>query len=70
MKWMWDNYAPIQLTGRTNMLPLLASLQELKICPALFSSRNDILHDEGVAYGRKLDEACVPPPLQNIKVYS
>ena len=63
MQWMWDNYLP-DLAARKNKYasPLQASLSELKdLPPALIQvAENDILHDEGVAYGRKLDDAGVP----------
>lgn len=63
MQWMWDNYLP-NLADRKNKYaaPLQASLEELKgLPPALVQvAENDILHDEGVAYARKLDEAGVP----------
>lgn len=63
MKWMWDNYLP-DLKERDNKYasPLKASLEELSgLPPALVQiAENDILHDEGLAYGRKLDEAGVP----------
>jgi acetyl esterase/lipase len=70
MQWMWDNY-----TTNTNdrnskyAAPLKASLEELKgLPPALVQvAENDILHDEGVAYGRKLDEAGVPTTLTEYK---
>ncbi len=63
MKWMWDQYT-MDLNQRKEKYasPLQASLEELKgLPPALVQvAENDILHDEGVAYGRKLDEAGVP----------
>lgn len=70
MQWMWDNYLP-DLKERNNKYasPLKASLEELKgLPPALVQvAENDILHDEGVAYGRKLDEAGVPVTLIEYK---
>jgi acetyl esterase/lipase len=70
MKWMWDNYLP-DLNERKNKYasPLQASLEELKdLPPALVQvAENDILHDEGVAYGRKLDEAGVPTTVTEYK---
>lgn len=63
MKWMWDNYLP-DLSERKNKYssPMQASLEDLKgLPPALVQiAENDILHDEGLAYARKLDEAGVP----------
>ena len=62
MKWMWDNYLP-SIVERKNKYasPLQANLEELKgLPPTLIQlAENDILHDEGLAYGRKLDEAGV-----------
>ncbi|MBW1654525.1 alpha/beta hydrolase [Flavobacterium quisquiliarum] len=70
MKWMWDNYLP-NSKDRNNKYasPLQASLEELKdLPPALVQvAENDILHDEGVAYGRKLDDAGVPTTLTEYK---
>ncbi|MBZ4187714.1 alpha/beta hydrolase [Niabella beijingensis] len=70
MKWMWDNYLP-DLKERNNKYasPLKASLEELKgLPPALVQvAENDILHDEGVAYGRKLDDAGVPTTITEYK---
>lgn len=63
MKWMWDNYLPD--TEKRNEIyasPFKASLAELEgLPPTLIQlAENDILHDEGLAFGRKLDEAGVP----------
>jgi acetyl esterase/lipase len=70
MQWMWDNYLP-DLSERKNKYasPLQASLNELKdLPPTLIQvAENDILHDEGVAYGRKLDEAGVPTTVTEYK---
>ncbi|WP_415327325.1 alpha/beta hydrolase [Chryseobacterium sp. MMS23-Vi53] len=70
MKWMWDNYLP-DLDARKNKYasPLQASLSELKdLPPTLIQvAENDILHDEGVAYGRKLDDAGVPTTVVEYK---
>lgn len=70
MKWMWDNYLP-DLKERNNKYasPLKASLEELKdLPPAVVQvAENDILHDEGLAYGRKLDEAGVPTTITEYK---
>lgn len=63
MKWMYDMYIPDPMQ-RKNIYasPLQASMEQLKgLPPALIQiAENDILHDEGEAYGRKLDEAGVP----------
>ena len=70
MKWMWDNYLP-ELDARKNKYasPLQARLDELEgLPPTLIQvAENDILHDEGVAYGRKLDEAGVPTVISEYK---
>jgi acetyl esterase/lipase len=62
MKWMYDMYIsdPAKRTD-VHASPLRASLEQLKgLPPALIQvAENDILRDEGEAYGRKLDEAGV-----------
>lgn len=62
MKWFWDNYAP-NSTDRNDSYasPLRASLEELKGLPPTLiqTAENDVLRDEGEAYGRKLNEAGV-----------
>lgn len=63
MAWMWDMYIPNPEDRKQKYVsPINASLEELKgLPPALVQvAENDILYDEGVAYGRKLDEAGVP----------
>lgn len=63
MKWMWDMYIPNPEDRKQKYAsPINASLEDLNgLPPALIQvAENDILHDEGVAYGRKLDEAGVP----------
>ncbi|MEB2778672.1 alpha/beta hydrolase [Algoriphagus sp. D3-2-R+10] len=62
MKWMWDNYLPDPKARKDKYAsPLRASLEELKGLPSALVqlAENDILHDEGLAYARKLDEAGV-----------
>lgn len=63
MKWMWDNYLP-EASDRKEIYasPFQASLTQLRdLPPALVQlAENDILYDEGLAYGRKLDQAGVP----------
>lgn len=62
MKWMWDLYIPSPDERRNRFAsPLQATTEQLKgLPPALIQvAENDILRDEGEAYGRKLDEAGV-----------
>jgi acetyl esterase len=62
MKWMWDQYTtdPKQ-RKEIYASPLQATIDDLKgMPPTLIQvAENDILRDEGEAYGRKLDEAGV-----------
>jgi acetyl esterase len=70
MQWMWDNYTTNPADRNSKYAaPFKASLDELKgLPPALVQvAENDILHDEGVAYGRKLDEAGVPTTITEYK---
>jgi acetyl esterase len=62
MKWSWDRYTmDTTLRKEKYASPLQASLEELKdLPPALIQvAENDILRDEGEAYGRKLEQAGV-----------
>jgi acetyl esterase len=62
MKWSWDRYIKDELQRKEKYAsPLQASLEELKdLPPALIQvAENDILRDEGEAYGRKLEQAGV-----------
>jgi acetyl esterase len=62
MKWMWDMYVPDAEARKSHHAsPVQASLEQLEgLPPALIQvAENDILRDEGEAYGRKLDEAGV-----------
>lgn len=66
MQWMFDLYTtdPRQ-RKETYLSPLQATAEQLKgLPPTLIQvAENDILRDEGEAYGRKLDEAGVPVTL-------
>lgn len=60
MKWFWDAYTKDQnQRNEVYASPLRASLDQLKgLPPALIQvAQNDVLRDEGEAYGRKLDAA-------------
>lgn len=62
MKWMYDMYiADPEKRKDIHASPLRATVEQLKgLPPALIQiAESDILHDEGAAYGRKLDEAGV-----------
>ena len=63
MEWMWSTYTidPAQ-RREIHVSPLLATSEQLAgLPPALIQvAENDILRDEGEAYGRKLSEAGVP----------
>jgi acetyl esterase/lipase len=62
MKWMYDMYiADPEKRKDIYASPLQATVEQLKgLPPALIQlAESDILHDEGAAYGRKLDEAGV-----------
>ncbi|WP_334783856.1 alpha/beta hydrolase [Nostoc sp.] len=62
MKWMYDMYiTDPEKRKDIYASPLQATVEQLKgLPPALIQfAESDILHDEGQAYGRKLDEAGV-----------
>ena len=62
MKWSWDRYIPDTIQRKEKYAsPLQASPEELKdLPPALIQvAENDILRDEGEAYGRKMEQAGV-----------
>ncbi len=62
MKWMWNQYTTNPDERKSIYTsPLQATIEQLKgLPPALIQvAENDILRDEGEAYGRKLDEAGV-----------
>lgn len=62
MAWFWDSYLP-EVDARTDVTasPLQASIDELTGLPETFLivDENDVLRDEGEAYGRKLIKAGV-----------
>ena len=59
MKWMWDNYATIEQRNEIFACPLKATAADINgLPPTLIQvAENDILRDEGEAYGRLLDDA-------------
>src|SRR4249920_3298941 len=62
MKWSWDRYTTNTTQRKEKYAsPLQASLEELKDLPSALIqvAENDILRDEGEAYGRKLEQAGV-----------
>lgn len=70
MKWMWDNYLPDENERKNKYAsPFQASLEELAGLPPAYIqlAENDILHDEGLAYARKLDEAKVSTTIVEMK---
>ena len=70
MQWMWDQYTTDAEERKSIYAsPLQATVAQLKgLPPTLVQvAENDILHDEGVAYGRKLDEAGVPVTITEYK---
>ncbi|MGN7723553.1 alpha/beta hydrolase [Chitinophaga sp. 22620] len=63
MSWMYDMYIPEPEKRKDiHASPLQATVEQLKgLPPALIQvAENDVLRDEGEAYGRKLAEAGVP----------
>lgn len=62
MSWMYDMYIP-ELDKRKDVYasPLQASIEQLRGLPPtlIIVAENDVLRDEGEAYGRKLSEAGV-----------
>lgn len=66
MAWFWDCYLPdIEARKDITASPLRGSLDDLAGLPETFLivDENDVLRDEGEAYGRKLIQAGVPTTL-------
>lgn len=62
MEWFWDAYAPDKKKRlEIHASPLNAEIEQLTGLPKtlIISDENDVLRDEGEAYGFKLDEAGV-----------
>jgi acetyl esterase len=62
MAWFWDCYLPDEATrAEITASPLRASIEQLAGLPEAFLivDENDVLHDEGEAYARRLTEAGV-----------
>ena len=62
MAWFWDAYLPDEATrAEITASPLRASIEQLAGLPEAFVivDENDVLRDEGEAYGRRLIEAGV-----------
>jgi acetyl esterase len=62
MKWMWDQYTTdLEARKEIHASLLNASVEELRGLPPVLIqvAENDILRDEGEAYGRKLEQAGV-----------
>src|SRR5215208_592876 len=63
MEWFWDQYLPdVSKRADIHVSPINASSEQLKGLPQtlLLVDENDVLRDEGEAYGRKLAAAGVP----------
>ena len=63
MEWFWDHYLPDgSKRSDIHVSPINASFEQLKDLPQalLLVDENDVLRDEGEAYGRKLAAAGVP----------
>jgi acetyl esterase len=62
MAWFWDQYLPeVSERGDIHTSPLNASIEQLRALPQtlLIVDENDVLRDEGEAYGQKLAQAGV-----------
>jgi acetyl esterase len=63
MEWFWDQYLPdVSQRNDIHVSPINASSEQLEGLPPtlLLVDENDVLRDEGEAYGRKLAAAGVP----------
>ena len=61
--WFWDQYLPdVSKRSDVHASPVNASIEQLRGLPQalLIVDENDVLRDEGEAYGRKLAQAGVP----------
>lgn len=62
MEWFWNAYEPnLEERKKITVCPLRASIEDLRHLPAalIITDENDVLRDEGEAYGRKLLQAGV-----------
>jgi acetyl esterase len=61
MRWFWDSYVPAPERHEFTVSPLQASLEQLRgLPPALIvTNENDVVRDDGEAYGRQLTAAGV-----------
>jgi len=61
MEWFFDSYAPENIRNNIYISPLKAQEDDLKDLPPtlIVTAENDVLRDEGEAYGRKLELAGV-----------
>ena len=59
MRWYWDQYAPGELRNDPRASPALAAINSNMVSATLILAGNDPLHDEGVGYAQKLQDAGV-----------
>lgn len=70
MKWFWNHYIAKESDLKNPKAAILRNdIETLKgLPPALVQvAENDVLRDEGIAFGRKLDEAGVPVSIMEYK---